>query len=256
MMNNEDKAKYNINKLGKAQPKYVDAYNKLFAKIEKMNEGDKLPPENDLAKEIEVSRNTLRQALQVLHEDKIIYKKKGAGTFVANAPYLGLLELGSYDTLINTYKKMNIPIIVEDLKLTIEDISTIVAKELNSESSTMYYISRVIKDKNKLDRILAYVEDFIPTSISKHIDFYKYSTTEFVDAYEKLGFSSFCNITTEKATRFYQDKLNVEKDTPILVLQQIILNNTNNKIYINKTFFNTEFTDNALFINRGRKNVN
>lgn len=251
----EENSKYNIKKLGKAQPKYVAAYKKLFSKIEHMKEGDKLPPENELAQEIKVSRNTVRQALQVLHEDKIIYKKKGAGTFVANAPYLGLLQIGAYDTIFNTYKKMGIDVFADDLKLTIEDISKIVAKVLNSASSTMYFVSRVIKDTNKPDNVLAYVEDFIPTSISQILDFYKFSTTEFVEEYEKLGFSSFCNITTEKATSFYQKKLNVEKHTPILVLQQVILNSENNKIYLNKTLFNTEFTDNALFINRSAKTV-
>ncbi|MCY1151327.1 MAG: GntR family transcriptional regulator [Sphaerochaetaceae bacterium] len=256
MKKEDEELKYNINKLGKSQPKYVDAYKKLFAKIEKMKEGDKLPPENELAKEINVSRNTIRQALQVLHEDKIIYKKKGAGTFVANTPYLGLLQIGSYDTILNTYTKMGYDLFVDDIKLTIEDISKIVAQVLNSDSSTMYFVSRVIKNKTKPDNIFAYVEDFIPTSISQVIDFHKYSINEFIQAYEDLGYSSFCNITTEKATKFYQQKLNVEKDTPILVLQQIILNKTNNKIYVNKTFFNTEFTDNALFINRSRKDVN
>jgi DNA-binding FadR family transcriptional regulator len=49
----------------------------------------KLPPERRLAEFLGVSRNTLRTALQVLQERKIIDCRRGSGTFVQSALALG-----------------------------------------------------------------------------------------------------------------------------------------------------------------------
>jgi len=46
----------------------------------------KLPPERQLANTLGVSRNTLRTALQVLQERKIIECKRGSGTFAQPVP--------------------------------------------------------------------------------------------------------------------------------------------------------------------------
>jgi DNA-binding FadR family transcriptional regulator len=49
----------------------------------------KLPPERRLAEFLGVSRNTLRTALQVLQERKIIDCRRGSGTFVQSVPRQG-----------------------------------------------------------------------------------------------------------------------------------------------------------------------
>jgi GntR family transcriptional regulator len=45
--------------------------------------GDLLPSESELAEQFEVSSVTVRQALDLLHEDGLIYRQRGRGTFVA-----------------------------------------------------------------------------------------------------------------------------------------------------------------------------
>lgn len=44
--------------------------------------GDKLPNENDLSKELDISRTTLREAIRVLVTNGILEIKRGLGTFV------------------------------------------------------------------------------------------------------------------------------------------------------------------------------
>jgi GntR family transcriptional regulator len=44
--------------------------------------GDQVPTEDELGKMFQVSRPTVRQALQILEKDKLIYREAGRGTFV------------------------------------------------------------------------------------------------------------------------------------------------------------------------------
>lgn len=46
--------------------------------------GEQLPPENLLAEEYGITRQTLRRALELLAEDGVILRQKGRGTFVAD----------------------------------------------------------------------------------------------------------------------------------------------------------------------------
>ena len=61
------------------KPMYLKLYEKVLKNIEnkKYNSCEKLPSENDFAKEFNVNRHTVRQALQMLKEKGFIYTKKG-----------------------------------------------------------------------------------------------------------------------------------------------------------------------------------
>lgn len=69
-------------------PRYVSVYDVLLRRIQDgaYTPGTQLPGENDLSREFGVSRNTLRQALLLLHEDGYVMNIKGKGTFV-QLPY-------------------------------------------------------------------------------------------------------------------------------------------------------------------------
>lgn len=49
-----------------------------------MQPGDRLPAERELAVRFDVSRATIRQALEVLHHNGLIERRMGEGTFAAN----------------------------------------------------------------------------------------------------------------------------------------------------------------------------
>lgn len=65
-------------------PRYVSVYDVLLSDIQNgvYEPGCKLPGENELAKRFNVSRNTLRQAILLLHEDGYVSNHQGKGTFV------------------------------------------------------------------------------------------------------------------------------------------------------------------------------
>lgn len=63
----------------------------------KLLENDQLPSENQLGTRFEVSRITIRRALQTLESEGLIYRKQGLGSFVAdNRLHQGLESLSDF----------------------------------------------------------------------------------------------------------------------------------------------------------------
>lgn len=65
-------------------------------------EKQKLPSEFDLAKELGVSRATLREALRILEEENVVIRRHGVGTFVNTTPLFssGIEQLYSITDMI------------------------------------------------------------------------------------------------------------------------------------------------------------
>ena len=66
-------------------PLYQQLYETLRSDIlsSDWKAGDLLPPESELVERYEVSSITIRQALDMLHKEGLIYRQRGRGTFVA-----------------------------------------------------------------------------------------------------------------------------------------------------------------------------
>jgi len=99
--------------------------------------GDKLPNENELSKQLKVSRTTLREGIRILVAHNILEIKRGKGTFVANHEKLdGNFGLEEFSTF-----KMNVADLYE--------------MRLIFEPQTAYYAAKRATDK-ELERILYY----------------------------------------------------------------------------------------------------
>lgn len=69
-----------------ALPLYQQIYEQLRGRIAsgQLKPGDALPTEVDLIEQYQVSRATIRQAMDALVRDGLIYRERGRGTFVAH----------------------------------------------------------------------------------------------------------------------------------------------------------------------------
>lgn len=69
-----------------SSPIYIRIHNELQANIEngQWSVGEKIPAERALAKQFNVSRMTLREAIQTLVDEGILERRVGSGTYVAN----------------------------------------------------------------------------------------------------------------------------------------------------------------------------
>jgi GntR family transcriptional regulator len=67
-------------------PFYQQLYEILRGKIVngEWKPGDMMPPESELIEQYQVSRNTVRQVLDLLVQEGLIYRQRGRGTFVSH----------------------------------------------------------------------------------------------------------------------------------------------------------------------------
>jgi len=83
---------------------YLQVIDRLKQDIQKgvYKEKEKLPSEFDLAKQLGVSRATLREALRILEEENVIIRRHGVGTFVHSRPLFtsGIEQLNSVTYMI------------------------------------------------------------------------------------------------------------------------------------------------------------
>ncbi|MDN6625740.1 MAG: GntR family transcriptional regulator [Pisciglobus halotolerans] len=72
--------------MAKDKPIYIQIHNQIRKMIEKeqWQVGERIPSERDLARLFEVSRMTLRQAVQTLVDEGILERQIGSGTYVAS----------------------------------------------------------------------------------------------------------------------------------------------------------------------------
>ncbi|WP_246939773.1 GntR family transcriptional regulator [Bacillus pinisoli] len=83
---------------------YLQVIDRVKSDIDKgiYKEREKLPSEFDLAKQLGVSRATLREALRILEEENVVVRRHGVGTFVNPKPLFssGIEQLNSVTNMI------------------------------------------------------------------------------------------------------------------------------------------------------------
>lgn len=191
----------------KKTPRCIVVYNKLFELIKagEFSENNKLPSELELAKIMNVSRSTLRQALELLQEDGIIKSIQGKGNFIIKNEVkvkkgLEILSNPIYSIVSNEINEVEIDFRIE----TGNDYTTQI---LERNVSIVVFVDRWFKVDNK---VVAYTISVIPaeTILEASIDLndkeklLKYIEKEIynISKYSslKISFSEIGNISSVK----------------------------------------------------------
>jgi len=140
----------------------------LAALIERTPAGQRLLSEPDLAKQLGVSRATLREAMRMFETQGLIRRRQGSGTYVVGkiqALDSGLETLESIET---TAKRQGLEISVSDLSLEQVKADDELSAKLNVEAGTrLTRVRRVIRTEN---RPVAYLVDTLPEDILRADD--------------------------------------------------------------------------------------
>jgi GntR family transcriptional regulator len=138
-------------------------HDRLATLISETQAGYRLPSEPELAREMGVSRATLREAMRIFETQGLIRRRQGAGTYVLHPSHViesGLEVLESIETLA---ERIDLKVTMGELKVehrlpTVEE-----SEALQLSSATMVvHLARVI---NAGDRSVAYLIDIVPEHI-------------------------------------------------------------------------------------------
>jgi len=147
---------------GKPHP-FQRLQGELAALIAATPPGGKLLSEPELAKQMGVSRATLREAMRTFEGQGIIRRRQGVGTFVVEqTPVLesGLEVLESIESLAN---RIGLDVAIDDLHTDLIQATEKEARELGvEEGAELVRVGRVI---TTCDRPIAYLVDILPQDV-------------------------------------------------------------------------------------------
>ncbi|MCS4471668.1 trehalose operon repressor [Clostridium botulinum] len=206
------------------ESKYLTIYNEISNRIEnnKIQSGEKLSSENEMMKEYNVSRDTIRKALNLLESNGYIQKVKGKGSFVLDInkfdfPVSGLTSFKELSTRMGVESNT----LVKELKLIKPD--NFLMKQLNlSKNDDVWKVIRVREIDNKkiiLDKDF-FNKKYIPL-LTK--DICENSIYEYLE--NELGLKiSFAKkeITMQQATQEDKSYLDFENYNMIVVVKNYI----------------------------------
>jgi len=204
--------------------KYITIYNEIVSNIENklIKPNEKLPSENDLMQKYEVSRDTIRKALNLLEQNGYIVKIKARGSFVLDInkfdfPVSGLTSFKELSTKLNLKSKT----IVQEFDLINPD--DYLMKQLNISKENQVW--KVIRIREIDGQKIILDKDFINKDYVKSLteEICKNSIYEYIE--KKLGLKiSFAKkeITVQKATDEDKKLLDFENYDMIVVVKNYI----------------------------------
>lgn len=209
-----------------------------------LKRNDQLPSEAAIARELGVSRNTLREAYVTLENEGVIIRRHGIGTFVAQPPFIqdSLNEFSPFAKIIQdvgytpNFKTLSTEIIEAPLE---------VCDVLKLKSSTkVRYIERLVLADQKP---VIYVEDYVPSDIDLQVSNWETFEGNLVEVLAKTLDIPLHQIQSYIRAKSLPEDISGVFDlpvgTPILGVRSTIYTLDNQAITFSKLCFNSEIIE-------------
>ena len=179
--------------------------------------GERLPSEPQLAKDLGVSRATLREAMRTFETQGMIRRRQGAGTFVVGQVSVldsGMEVLESLDTMA---QRLNLEITVSDLR-----IEKLYANQEQADGLKTPLASRLISVRRVIradGHPVAYLEDTLPEEFLDPEDLpsdFNGSVLDFLIAHDTPLTISRTAISATGATADVARALEIQRDDVLL----------------------------------------
>lgn len=186
--------------------------------IAETSPGERLLTEPELAKQLNVSRATLREAMRTFETQGLIYRHQGSGTFVIHPSQVidtGLEVLESIETLS---KRIGLPVSMGDLRIEHRPADEEIIKALALQpDEEILHVSRVIHAEG---RPVAFLIDILPEDLLSAGELAAGFTGSVLDQLLKRGtpglVSSRCEINAVQATVEVAKALRIQRGDVLL----------------------------------------
>lgn len=202
-------------------PLYYQLQNALRQRIEsgQWSPGERLPGERELARLFSVSRTTVREALDALEEDGLIFRRHGEGTFVAHRPVVATLARlqGFTEELAEQGLNFEAKVLGSRVLPATPEVATALGLESGAE---VVEISRVVL----LDGQPLFADDsFLPGAAGRMVLAAEPGQTIY-SALQAVGFSVASGeqtIEAAPASRREAERLRIRVGQPVLLIRRI-----------------------------------
>jgi len=192
-------------------------------RLGKFPPGSQLPPEMELLQMMGISRTTLREALRILEEQRLIRKSRGRGTFVMDRAIVK--DMSQNFGITEMISQAGYTPGTRDFKIYSDQASKVLAEKLEiPEESGLVVIERV-RTANNTPIVWArdimpqeYLGDWMPTNANlKGISLYE-CLQRFANIRIADGMASFSPV---QASREIAEKLSIPRNTLLLLIEQV-----------------------------------
>jgi GntR family transcriptional regulator len=228
------------------QPLHILVQEHLVELLEngKLEPGEQLPSEVDMAAQLGVSRSTLREALLSLQQGGYIIRKHGVGTFVAPR-YGSRLEGGleRLESVLTLAARQDMEVGFDGLEVEQKPANSEFAAALQTEPGTpLTFVRRVIVVEGLA---VAYMLDVAPSSILCPADLhegFEGSVLDLLRQNDRVAVAqAVADIVALSADRWLADKLGGEAGQPVLLLQETLYDNRGEVIEFSRNYFSPDF---------------
>lgn len=224
MLNNNEKGKEKLDK-DIPIPLYFQLKEKIKEKIVngKLMPGDMIPSERELSEKYNISRPTIRQALQGLVNEGLLYREKGRGTFVAK-PKIKYGFIQKFTTFYDDMHKKGFTLKTKIISKEIKKATSRIANKLEIEENDKVIFLERLRYVEESEPIV-WVMNFIPYKLCTGL---MDENLEDKSLYQVM--KNVCNLTYHKAEitlepvvaeKIDAEILNIEEGSPIHLMENI-----------------------------------
>lgn len=151
-------------------PAYAKVYNAIKKEIAdgEYAAGELIPTEPELEKKFNVSRTTVRKAIELLSQEGFVQAKQGRGTIVLDCKTKQNISTGAVSTLFDTLTKSGHKVYPKITYVDIIEAHANLAKEL--EISENDKVARVQRIQTADGKPFAILKDYIPYYLASGIE--------------------------------------------------------------------------------------
>lgn len=203
-------------------------------------EGEKLPSEFELSKQLGVSRATLREALRILEDEKFVVRKHGVGTFISSKPPFtsGIEELFSVTDMITRAKMTpGTKVLVAEKVLATERE----AERLKIEPNSPIY--RIVRIRYADDTPVVYCVDKVPAHLVSNPETLTEGKSLFDSLEQEVGRRVAYAITHIEPSVSAEISSQLQTDQPLLALKQLHYDESDLPLLDSANFFRADRFD-------------
>jgi DNA-binding GntR family transcriptional regulator len=235
---------------------YELIYNHIVTMIrDELKENEKIPSENVLSEKFNISRATVRQGINKLKTEGLIYSKKGSGNFVA--PSKIEYTISPYTTFNKEILKANKIPTIKFLEIKVIKADALIAKKLNLKENDDILYLKIVRYVDNTPFLFA--KYYINISLLKNIQNVISNTQSISDLYinkynlDPIRESSEIDIiaSTEKSKEIF----GIQNNLPLIKISTKTTDQkTNNTIDYCYSYFRSDMAKIVVNYKNGAKN--